>query len=219
MEWIYKYFSFTAIIVGLGFLFRYLIQKKIDSYFNKQLEQYKQELTIITENVKYDINKKLFDFEAYASKKHTIYPQVYQLVSESWNEILQFRYRFDIEVKISMRDLNSDELLSYFYEKLLPITGKNSNAYKYVFKEDLYLSNEVSSAYAEALDAQSEFLEIIKNSFHRNYKNVNWDDPDFWLIEVDDEVYNKASEKVRTLKQIIYKELSYTHHEKEEALS
>src|SRR4051794_21172355 len=82
MEWIYKYFSYTAVIAGLGFLIKYLIQKKIDSYFNTKLEDHKKELAVMTEKAKYNISRKLFDFEAYAIKKHTIYPELYQLVFE-----------------------------------------------------------------------------------------------------------------------------------------
>ena len=58
MEWIYKYISITGIIAGLGISIRYLIQRKIDSYFNVKLENHKKELAILTENAKYDISKK-----------------------------------------------------------------------------------------------------------------------------------------------------------------
>lgn len=209
-------------ITGIGFLIRYLIQKKIDSYFNKKLETHKQELAIITEHAKYDISKKLYDFEAYASKKHEIYPELYRRASETWHEILRFRYKFDTEIKFSMRGLDGEELVEYFYEKIAPLTIKNLDAYEYVFKNELYLSKNVSIAYNEALNEQADFTKRIDNSFQRNYKNDDWQDCDFWSIDIDEEIA-KADEKMCILKEIIYEELSYTHSEetekKEEALS
>ncbi|MDF9558752.1 hypothetical protein P5774_26340, partial [Bacillus tropicus] len=78
MDWIYRYISITAVIGGLGFLIKYLIQRKIDSYFNHRLEQHKQELAALTESIKYNLGKKMFDYEAYTSKKHLIYHDIYK---------------------------------------------------------------------------------------------------------------------------------------------
>lgn len=226
MEAIRDLISWGVIIVGcitgIGFLIRYLIQKKIDSYFNKKLETHKQELAIITEHAKYDISKKLYDFEAYASKKHEIYPELYRLAAETWHEILRFRYKFDTEIKSSMRGLDGEELVEYFYERIAPLTIKNLDAYEYVFKNELYLSKNVSIAYNEALSEQADFTKRIDISFQRNYKKDDWRDSDFWSIDIDEEIA-KADEKMRILKETIYEELSYTHSEevekKEEALS
>ena len=125
MEWIYKYFSLTAVIAGLGFLIKYLIQKKIDSYFNTKLEDHKKELAVMTERAKYDISRKLFDFEAYAIKKHTIYPELYQLVFEVPRKMSVFTYLKEIkEVEDAINNLSD-----------------------YFNKNELFLSKDVVSNY------------------------------------------------------------------------
>lgn len=223
MEAIREFINWSVIIVGIWALIRYLIQKKIESYFNKQLENYKKELAVLTENAKYDISKKLFDFEAYASKKHAVYPELYSLAFETWTELKWFRFSFDAGIADSKKDLDADKLISYFHEKLEPITEKISDAYNYFYKNELYLSKNTATAYEEVLRSQSIFIQRIANSFYRNYRGNDWKDPTFWLITLDQEDFDKVDEKVRILKETIYKELSYTHFEeakkKEEALS
>lgn len=230
MEEFYKYTGwFFAIIFGgiggvggVGLLINHFAQARVKFYFDKQLDQHRHNLAIITKHAEYDISKKLYDFEAYASKKHEIYPELYRLAAETWHEILRFRYKFDTEIKSSMRGLDGEELVEYFYERIAPLTIKNLDAYEYVFKNELYLSKNVSIAYNEALSEQADFTKRIDISFQRNYKKDDWRDSDFWSIDIDEEIA-KADEKMRILKETIYEELSYTHSEeaekKEEALS
>lgn len=219
MEWIYKYISVAAVISALGLLIRYLIQKKIDSYFNKQLEQYKQELTIITENAKYDISKKLFDFEAYASKKHAVYPELYSLVLESWDALARFRYKFDIQSIESKKNSDEDTLLSLFYSELYKTADKHTEAFNYFYKNELYLSKETAMACKIALDEQTLFRERIENSFDKNRENDKWKNRFHRLIDVSEEDFNETADKMNELKEVIYKELSHAHFEKEEAKS
>ena len=218
MEEIYKYFSITSIIVGLWVLIRYLIQKKIDSYFNKKLENYKQELAIITENAKYDISKKLYDFEAYASKKHAVYPELYRLVFEPWKDLTRFRFRFDIDIMHSKHDLKDRELQHLFYKQVNAIVSKSSAAHDYFRKNELYLSKNTVKAYEIATSTHNIFLRKIIKAFDINRKNDNWRDPSFQLIGLDffDEDYVKGDDKLELLKETIYKELSYTHSEETE---
>ena len=215
MEWIYKYISLTAVIAALWFLVRYLIQKKIDSYFNKRLETYKQELTIITENAKYDISKKLYDFEAYASKKHVVYPELYSLAFEPWRELSGFRYGFDRDIKHSKKDMDEKELDICFHEALMPITDKISVAYSYFYKNELYLSRSAAIVFEDAMFAQIIFASKIMDSFERNITG-DWRDSSFLLIDIDNEDYERAEKKFVILKEVVYRELSYTHSENTE---
>lgn len=223
MEWIYKYVSWAAIISGIGFLIKYLIQKKIDSYFGKKLEDHKQELAIITEKAKYDISRKLFDFEAYASKKHIVYPELYSIMFELGSEMSKFRFKFDIDTESSKKDLDNSELRSLFFEKIGPTVDRIPKAQDYFYKNELYLSKSTAAAYDEAMTTQLDCINKIVMSFLKNIKDDDWQDPSFCLINISEEDLEKAEEKIRILKETIYKELSYTHAEeiteKEKALS
>lgn len=139
MEWIYKYFSLAAVIAGSWLLIRYLIQKKVDSYFNKRLEIYKHELAIITENAKYDISKKLYDFEAYASKKHVVYPEIYRLVFEPWSELSQYNRRRGLAGATNEDEMNMKVLESSYRKNIKPAIDKLDKAYDYFYKKRIIL--------------------------------------------------------------------------------
>lgn len=217
MDTIRDYISWSVIIGGsitfIGFLIRYLIQKKIDSYFNTKLENHKKELAVLTENAKYDISKKLFDFEAYASKKHTVYPELYSLTFGFWQEISRFRSRFDRDIKFSKNDMNKETFEQHFYEKIQPLVEKIPKVYDYFYKNELYLSKATAEVYEKAMHAQINFIDKIIDSFNSNLENSNWQDSSFSLIKIKEEDYDNVDNKIYLLKEIIYKELSYTHSE------
>lgn len=216
MDWIYKYVSLTAIIAALWFLVRYLIQKKIDSYFNKKVETYKQELTIITENAKYDISKKLYDFEAYASKKHAVYPELYRLVFEPWSELSQYNRRLGPGAAVGKDKMNMQILKSSYNEDITPTIDKLNEAYDYFYKNELYLSKDVAAANNKALDALRICEKEIANSYIKRAVEIKKQSPInqyVSLFYIDEEYLYGAEEKIRILKETIYKELSYTHFE------
>ena len=214
MEWIYKYISIASVVGFLGFSVRYLIQKKIDSYFNKKLETYKQELATITENAKYDISKKLYDFEAYASKRHSVYPELYRLVFEPWSELSQYNRRLGTDAVIGKDEMDMQSLRSSYYEDIRPSIDKLDKAYDYFYKNELYLSKEVTEAINEALDALRTCKKEIANSYLKRSVEIEKQNPInkyVSLFYIDEEYLYDAEEKIRILKETIYKELSYTH--------
>lgn len=226
MDWISASINLLALAGILVFSIKHLIQKKIDSYFNTKLEDHKKDLAVLTENAKYDISKKLYDFEAYASKKHSVYPELYSLAFESWSELTQFTYRFDEDIMDLRKDLNVETLESYFDEEFRKTTKTLFKAYDYLYKNELYLSKDVTMVYNEALEAQLKCGREVGISFRGNLDDVERQRNDCQfspLINIDEAYLYDAEEKVRILKETIYKELSYTHFEeskkKEEALS
>ena len=232
MEEFYKYFSWFFVIVvggigGVRLLINHLIQTKIKLYFDKQLEEYKNELAIITKNAEYDISKKLFDFEAYASKKHTVYPELYSLAFESWSELSLFNHRFDLEILGSRNDLDTNTLKSHFHNEFMPTSEKLAKAYRYFYKNELYLSKDAAIVCNESLEALRICGREIGISFRSNsndierQRQVRQFSP---LIDVDEKYLRDAEEKIHMLKETIREELSYSHSEKpteqkEEALS
>jgi uncharacterized membrane-anchored protein YhcB (DUF1043 family) len=216
-EWFNEYvgwgFIVIGVITGVGLLIRYLAETKVNYYFNKQLDQHKHNLDIITKNIEYGISKKLYDFEAYASKKHTVYPELYSLTFGFWQEISRFRSRFDRDIKFSKNDMNKETLEQHFYEKIQPLVEKIPKVYDYFYKNELYLSKATAEVYEKAMHAQIYFIDKIIDSFNSNLENSNWQDSSFSLIKIKEEDYDKVDDKIYLLKEIIYKELSYTHSE------
>lgn len=145
MEWIYKYFSIAAIIAGVGVLIRYLIQKKIDNYFNTKLENHKKELAVMTERAKYDISRKLFDFEAYATKKHTVYPELYKRMSDSWRQVHIISFKIE-NFNTHFGELDEDGIFKMMDEDILEFSSKLHDALDYYKTNELFLSKDVSES-------------------------------------------------------------------------
>lgn len=199
MEWIYKYFSLAAVIAGVGFLVKYLIQKTIDSYFNTKLEDHKKELAVMTEKAKYDINRKLFDFEAYAIKKHTIYPELYQRIFEVRQQWTLLNYN------ILKNPKNHDDDFIHSIRKIKDVLeSKVINTQEYFTNNELFLSKELASNYLDTLSniwGLHLFIDLEESSYKPSIVNKE-------LSKIDD--------KIQVLKEIIYKELSYSHFEETE---
>ncbi|MFJ5750452.1 hypothetical protein ACIP97_18035 [Peribacillus frigoritolerans] len=198
MEWIYKYFSLTAVIAGLGFLIKYLIQKKIDSYFNTKLEDHKKELAVMTEKAKYDISRKLFDFEAYAIQKHTIYPELYHRMFE----ILQHLTWLAIQVKNLPNIKEFDKQDEIFFREITKLSKKITNASEYFNKNELFLSKSVALNYWKTL----KLIEELETYFLKNMHNSS-------LVGDFSEKRDEISNKIEILKEVMYEELSYSHFE------
>ncbi|MFD6440197.1 hypothetical protein ACFWDG_10380 [Peribacillus sp. NPDC060186] len=232
MEWIYKYISVTAVIAGVGFLVKFLIQRKINSYFDTRLAQYKQELDVMTERSKYDISKKLFDFEAYAIKKHTIYPELYQQVYQVRIQLVEFTFivesfhslnkepdkTYNLKELIEdatmqnlyrlqqMKQYNLEELdlkgKTIYHREWMKFSTKLNNALSFLKTNELFLSKEVS---ASCLGTLKEIANLNIYFMGKAYQ------PSFVSKEIE-----KVENKVDSLKEAIYEELSYSHFEKNE---
>lgn len=216
MEWIYKPFSYTAIIVAIGFLIKYLIQKKIDTYFstkledhkqelNAKLEQHKQELAVMTERSKYDISKKLFDFEAYATKKHIVYPELYQHVFSTSTELTEFliktqsKYYWDSDKIHDLTKLSEEQIVELFNE-LTHVLKNSRKSLIYFAENELFLSQEISSQ-------TQEILLNYQTLFTGLFVDPVYDKPSIWRE------MNIIQLKIGRLKKEFHKELSYSHYE------
>lgn len=225
MEWIYKYISATAIFAGIGVLIRYLIQKKIDSYFNKKIELYKQELNVITENTKYDLSKKLFDFEAYATQKHTIYPQIYKKIQHALLMITDYEvFRKELGTKNSREELKII-LDNYFGGDQLTLKEMNvllDNGAE--IKKDLIRKKlkEATINLAEAADVFSKDILFLSKDTHdiayETIKDLNKIHAFFYKDEYDSpevsELFLQVHQSILGLKNTMQKELAYSHNEK-----
>ncbi|MFE4812804.1 hypothetical protein ACFQ9Y_16945 [Peribacillus simplex] len=208
MEWIYKPFSYTAVIVAVGFLIKYLIQKKIDSYFNTKLEDHKKELAVMTEKAKYDISRKLFDFEAYATKKHIVYPELYQHVFSRYTEIAEFLIKTQVKYSWSsdtIHDLTklSEEKTAELLSEFTHVLKNSRQSLQYFAENELFLSQEISSQ-------TQEIFGNLQTLAAGLFVDPVYDKPAIWremkIIQL----------KMRRLKKEFHKELSYSHFEETE---
>lgn len=209
MEWLYKYISVTAIIGGLWLLIKYYIQKKIDSYFNSKLALHKQELNDLTERTRYDLSKRLFDFEAYATKKHEVYPVIYSEIFETLNKMRE--YQSDIEAEFNLvedcfYDLTSDEqidfdqnLLYYKYKQTYEVHEVHKNAADYYFSNELFFSKSVAFECGYVLKLMRNMINCY---FDHQYNKPLLNER---LLELE--------RKIDQIKTILHEELSYSHTE------
>lgn len=219
MEEFYKYFSwgFIAIggISGVGLLIRHLAQAKVNYYFSKQLDQHRHDLAIITRNAEYDISKKMFDFEAYAAKRHSVYPELYRAAFEPWDRLSNFNLIVKWDSKDDVMDFDEKSLELRFDKEFTPIVNRLAIAYDYFYMNELYLSENTAKAYGETLkvlrDLAEETLDVFYG-FRTTVADINKRNYTYSL-ENEGETKIEAAEKIQILKEIIYKELSYTHSE------
>lgn len=209
MEWLYKYISVTAIIGGLWLLIKYYIQKKIDSYFNSKLAVHKQELNDLTERTKYDLSKRLFDFEVYATKKHEVYPVIYSKIFETFNKMRE--YQSDIEAEFNLDeerfyDLTGDvqidfdqDLLYYKYQQTYAVHEVHKNAADYYFSNELFFSKSVAFECGYVLKLMRNMITCY---FDHQYNKPMLNER---LLELE--------RKIEQIKMILHEELSYSHHE------
>lgn len=209
MEWLYKYISVTAIIGGLWLMIKYYIQKKIDSYFNSKLAVHKQELNDLTERTKYDLSRRLFDFEAYSTRKHEVYPVLYSKIFETFNKMREYQSDIEAEFNIDedrIYDLTCDaqidfdqDLLHYKYQQTYAVHEVHKNADDYYFSNELYFSKSVAFECGYVLKLMRIMITCY---FDHQYNKPMLNES---LLELEG--------KIEHIKTILHEELSYSHHE------
>ncbi len=208
MEWFYKSISILTIIgAGLWVLSRYYIQKKIDSYFHSNLAIHKQELNDLTERTKYDLSKKLFDFEAYAIKKHDVYPVIYNNIVETFNKMKSFQKEIEAEFVLEENrcyDLTNDyqidfdrELLYFKFISSSAVREVHENAVEYYSNNELFISESVAIECDHVLKLMGNMVTC--------YLDHHYDKPvlNKYLVELES--------KIEDLKKRMQGELSYSH--------
>lgn len=92
VEW-FKTLDWNTILASWGISgitifawFQYIINKGTDYHFSKRLKEYERALQDITENTKFEYQRKLVDFNLYTVKKHEHYINLYEalLISHSF---------------------------------------------------------------------------------------------------------------------------------------
>jgi hypothetical protein len=100
----------TGIIVSL---FQVFYKYKVD----KNLEQYKQELTQLTENLKFDLQRKTQDFNLYTIKRHEKLPELFKflLIADS-----TIRGLFGGRRSLTFEEFNRVDIEDYLSNRKVP---------------------------------------------------------------------------------------------------
>jgi hypothetical protein len=80
MDW--KTILTSFITSGLTvFIFQTIAKNGISHYYSKKLEKFKDEIAIHSDQRKFDIQRKVYDFEKYTTKRHDVYSELFSKVN------------------------------------------------------------------------------------------------------------------------------------------
>lgn len=121
INFILKYLGELVVTTGIiAMLFKSYFKNLVDQFFKKELAHYQYELNLITEEKKFDYQRKIQDFNLYTSKKHESYQELYRLVVTAKHKIIDLADETELE--------NSSGLSLYDYvldlEAVKNIKGK-----------------------------------------------------------------------------------------------
>ncbi|TYS87512.1 hypothetical protein [Rossellomorea aquimaris] len=193
MEYINEMWKFlgqvSIVIAIITFLLKTYFKGFIGQIFKKEIESYKHELNLYTEEQKFDYQRKLHDFNLYRSKRHESYKELYKLALSSLRSLKKSQREevwpnFDKitfgEVEVYVRSEVSDEYtvtktLSDFerYRDVsllktaikgykLKKTFITINEFEEYFKEnELYYSEEINELVVSILPTLEEIGKLI----------------------------------------------------------
>ncbi|WP_445505806.1 hypothetical protein [Niallia sp. 03091] len=156
---------FTSSIVTL--IINSMIRGGISHFYNKKLENFKSELSLLTEEKKLDFQRKIHDFSLYSTKRHEIYPILYKKISDSFNDISLLNKWEQLSVNLRQRQENSnlENQLPNTIEKIKETLQKTEECLDYFIDNDLYISKELSHSLSDLigrLAGVSNYMHIKK---------------------------------------------------------
>ncbi len=113
--------SSSAVFTLGGFLLKHILTRKIDSHFNirmedhknilsNQLETHKQQLNVLTETAKYDLQRKMHDFSLNRQKSHEIYLEIYKYAVTISQKIEELKKEWGVQF---IKTLPENEFKNY----------------------------------------------------------------------------------------------------------
>ncbi|MCM3730057.1 hypothetical protein M3196_00035 [Fictibacillus nanhaiensis] len=228
------YIASVSVLSGiLLFSIRALIKSKINNYFSTALENHKHDLSLITEQTRFDYQRKIHDFGLYSGKRHEYYPILYGKILRMHREIRGFYINstfhesfltsknsfIDFIDSKKMHDQRRELLLTLYENgtgtidvykkqikdaKLLEVFELINSVHDYCYDNDLYFSANVSTILEEIFIIVRELMEIIKKD------QYNYSVEDQLIIQRN---YNEVIE----LKNCIKDELSKGYYENKES--
>ena len=72
---------------------RSYITTLVSHSFNKQIEEHRQSLNVVTEHAKFDLQRKLHDFTLYTAKRHEAYVELYNLLRAAADRVCNLEHQ------------------------------------------------------------------------------------------------------------------------------
>lgn len=143
---------------------KYLTRKNVDRIFNQKMENHKHELQTILEFNKFDLQRKMHDFNLFNTKKHEVYPKLYELILMAEGKLFSlqgFRQVPDY-IRMNVEELERSLKLNYGFDDvdLKWILENWESDKENVFEElkKLLRRVEIGNARSAVYDAQNFYL-------------------------------------------------------------
>ncbi|MGG4155873.1 hypothetical protein [Peribacillus muralis] len=224
----------------LLFIIRNWFKGNINSHFNKKLESHKHDLQKITEDIKYDYQRKIHDFSLYSNKKHEVYAELYKLLNEAnikikiatarYREYPDFRQFEKVEKYLKEYQVSDDTIehvrskwiigrnegVKEFQrvvdmEKVIKADESRNKAYLYLINNELFLNDEVA---VNAHDIADKLRLLV---ISENYKVLDGFEgtnrKDFYDEQKEHNI--TIDEKLKIVKVSMQKELAIGYYQEE----
>jgi hypothetical protein len=189
----------TIFLISVTPVLKKAISRYIDNKFEEKIVKYQHDLNLVTENAKLDIQRKIYDFNLYSSKKHEIYAELYKKVLIAHGQItglMGFRKSInlnfldksyiieflknnnfnenDITELSHDWDLNRktqvDKITKYLRNKEInEADSKLVEANNYYLESKLYMSNKIDNISNELIDEIRKLFIIYEMANDYNY--------------------------------------------------
>ncbi len=175
--------SITSLVI---YLFKKYYEKKIEITLQQKLESYKQELTIATENAKFDYQRKIQDFNLFATKKHEVYGEMNKLMLIAEGKILNL---YGLRTELKYEEYNSNDFQNLMEKERFP-NGKISEIIDLINQGDREKAIQNMRHFRRIKEFQDSSNSLI------NARNYFWASNFYFSNEVEKElkiIFDKLS--------------------------
>lgn len=155
---------------GVTVIFNFIIKGGISHFYNRKLENFKTDLSLLVEKKKLDFQRKIHDFSLYSNKRHEIYPEIYKNTLKAKNE-LEIFLGLLLTYENTPR-INQNEKKNTFYH-IQKLSNQTANAYDHFLYSELFLSDEVSKIGEEIFKDLNEMGSYISSTYFINEEKDN----------------------------------------------
>ncbi len=169
MEWDTVVISIlTSSVVTL--IINTFIRGGIKHLYDRKLESYRTDLTLIAEEKKLDFQRKIHDFSLYSNKRHELYPEIYKNLIKAKKE-LEFFLGIVITLENTPKiDQNTKKKTLYYIQEVLK---QIENAYDHYLFSELFLSDDISKIGEEIFEGLNEMGRDISSTYSLNTEKDN----------------------------------------------
>lgn len=162
-NWLYFIFTvlgssaLTIIFVLITPFVKKIFNNYIDNRFDKNKIKYEHDLNLITENARFDFQRKIYDFNIFSSKRHEIYAELYKKILIIQGTVLNL---MGLRESIDLMTLD-----------------------KHSVREFLRINNFNEALINEAIEIWDSDRKTIVNKIKNRLRNKEFNDADFEIIK------------------------------------